>query len=266
MARYRWRLIAIAALALVVVGCPKLEFTDASLVPGSLADGAFTLEATLEVRYEPETCETGDDGVPVDEDCMPEPETTAGHGLIGVWLPEGWQVAEVRLRLDRTGEPRALAPFDYIEPGFPDTFPHAPGKWWPFATDCEEAHSGSQIHTLEIDVSGPTGAEELTVGLITRGVWSSHLTNPEATIKLDLAPQIDARVSLAAGTVEVRRPAQTAVPVDPAAAKGLDKCVPVEDPPQQVEPGPRGCSCRAAGRDRPAEGGLLGLLVPALTR
>jgi len=266
MRRFFGRLAAIALLVPVLVGCPVLEFTDASIVPGSVADGAFTLEAALEVRYEPGTCEPGEDGQPVDEDCVSEPETTAGHGLIGVWLPDGWEVAEVRLRLDGKDEPVALAPFEYTAPAFPDTFPYAPGRWWPFVTGCEEAHAGSQTHTVEIDVAGPTGAGELSVGLIAQGVESSDLTDPEVEISVNRTPQIDALVSLATGQVEVRRPTQTDVPVDPAATEGLEMCVPVEDPAQQVERGPRGCSCGVAGRPTAAGHGLSGLLVSALLR
>jgi hypothetical protein len=233
-----------SAAALLATGCPMVEVTEVGLVPGSAGPGKLTLAATVEAEYEREMCEP-EPGEPVDEECEPGPEAYYGHGLIGVWLPGGWQVDKARL-VAPGDEPAELEPMSYLAPAFPDTFPHVPGKWWPFLTDCKKIDDGVDSYGFEFDIVGPADAQELAVGVTASGVDDDEVRNPNQKLGGQWL-QVQAVVDLAAGTLEQRKPSQREVAFDPAESKKLAECEHVFEEPMQVDRGPRGCSCGVAG-------------------
>jgi len=116
------RTVLLMAL-LFVAGCPLLSINEITIKPGSLGDGGFTLVAQVDVKIEPEKCEPQSDGEIPEEWCEPGAEVIHGQGLVGVWLPEGWQTEKARLIGPQSSEPEVLEVLPEAAPAFPDTFP-----------------------------------------------------------------------------------------------------------------------------------------------
>ncbi len=244
--------VMLAGIMLLVTGCPELSVTELTLVPGSISEGKFTLRARAEAKYERRLCETKENGEPDYEDCELGPETWGGNGLIGVWLPEGWKVDGARLIAASEDEPEALVPMEYLAKAFPPTFPYAPGKWWPFITECKEIRDGVTVYKIEFDVSGDASAE--TIGV---GVALTHFDADEEDIYSIEGLQMTAEINLTSGTIESREYKAQKVLSNPVQDEKVKWCVSVPEP---VGRGPRGCSCNETGRENPRPGRLLSIL------
>ena len=248
--------VMLAGIMLLVTGCPELSVTELTLVPGSIGEGKFTLLARAEASYERRVCETKENGKLVDRDCESSPETFAGNGLIAVWLPEGWKVDKAGLIAASQDEPEALVPMEYLAEAFPSTFPYAPGKWWPFITECKEIREGVTVYNIEFDVSGDASAEAIGVGVASTLYDPDDYEEEEGIFLNGL--QMTAEINLASGTIESREyKVQTVLP-NPVQDEKVKWCVSVPEP---VERGPRGCSCNEAGSENPRPGRLLSVLL-----
>ncbi len=247
--------VMLAGIMLLVTGCPELSVTELTLVPGSNSKGKFTLLARAEAKYEREVCELKENGKPVDRDCEPGPETWGGNGLTGVWLPEGWKVDGARLIAASEDEPEALVPMEYLAKAFPPTFPYAPGKWWPFITECKEIRDGVTVYNIEFDVSGDASAETIGVGVALTNYDPDDYKEEEGISFYEL--QMTAEINLTSGIVESREHKAQEVFPDPVQDEKVKWCVSVPEP---VGRGPRGCSCNETGRENPRSGRLLSVL------
>ena len=246
--------VMLAGIMLLVTGCPELSVTELTLVPGSNVEGKFTLRARAEARYEREVCEPEENGKLEGEDCVLGPELYSGNGLIGVWLPEGWEVDGARLIAASEDKPEALLPMEYLAEAFPPTFPYAPGKWWPFITECKEIRDGVTVYDIEFDVSGDASVETIGVGVAL--TYYKAKADEEGTIVE--GPEMTAKINLTSGTIESREYKVQEVLPDPVQNEKVKWCVSV---PQPVGRGPRGCSCNETGKENPRPGRLLSVLL-----
>jgi hypothetical protein len=245
--------VMLAGIMLLATGCPELSVTELTLVPGSISEGKFTLLARAEASYEREVCELKENGKLVDRDCEPGLESWGGNGLIGVWLPEGWKVDGARLIEASEDEPEALLPMEYLAKAFPPTFPYAPGKWWPFITECKEIRDGVTVYNIEFDVSGDASAETIGVGV---ALTFYDADEEEKGMSFD-GLQMTAEINLTSGTIESREHKAQEVFPDPVQNEKVKWCVSVPEP---VGRGPRGCSCNETGSENPRPGRLLSVL------
>ncbi|MCP4601078.1 MAG: hypothetical protein GY847_11235 [Proteobacteria bacterium] len=251
--KLRTRLIAVfVSTMLLATGCPELSVTELSLAPESIGAGKLTLLARAEVHYEREMCELKENGRPVDKDCEPDSEVFSSNGLIGLWLPEGWQVDEARVTPALGVESEVLASMEYLTEAFPQTFPYAAGKWWPFISTCKEIRDGLTVFNLEFDISGDATAEEIGVGIAL-----TETGYGEEQVSIDGLEMV-AQINLISGTIESQIHGSTSVPNESPQKEKVKWCTYMPEP---VERGPRGCSCNAVGKGDSLQSRLLpGLL------
>ena len=247
--------VMLAGIMLLVTGCPELSVTELTLVPGSNVEGKFTLLARAEASYERRACELKENGKLVDRDCESDPEVYTGNGMIGVWLPEGWKVDGARLIAASEGEPEALVPMEYLSEAFPHAFPYAPGKWWPFITECKEIRDGVTVYNIEFDVSGDVSAETIGV-VVALTLYDPDDYDDDDIISLD-GLQMTAQINPTSGTIESREYKGQEVLPNPVQNEKVRWCVSV---PAPVGRGPRGCSCNEAGGENPRPVRLLSVL------
>jgi len=97
-------------------GCPGLEVEDISLVPGSVDGQSFTLQGrVIVIEEDPAVDDNGDLG--------------GGRGILGVWLPPGWEATGARVQKPDSSEFIDLTAVDDGDGHFAPTFPGwmAPG-------------------------------------------------------------------------------------------------------------------------------------------
>ena len=135
-------ILLLMGVSVLISGCPKISVKEVAVKPDSFEDGAFTFQIQVEVTYEREICEPDDEGNQPGSDCEIGPETLTSLGVIGVWLPEGWSTQKARLQGGNLEQSIILDAAPELAPGFVDTFPHAPGRWWPYVTPCVTVSEG----------------------------------------------------------------------------------------------------------------------------
>jgi len=232
----------IGALAVVATGCPEIVITDIGLVPESVGEGRFTLAARTEATYERDECQPGPDGgrepgEPAPDDCEPMPETMPGHGLLGVWLPEGWRVDAARL-VDAQGKLlERLTAHPAAEPVFPEVFQTYAGKWWSLVTGCQDLREGTVEFLFEFDVTGPAD-QQLVRTAVSAALYDETWFEEDHEFAIDESPQFGV-VDLAAATLSRHQPTKRGKRLE------FDRCA--EPGFGQVDPGPRGCSCAGVG-------------------
>jgi hypothetical protein len=246
--------VAAFACALVAGGCPSYVLKNFSLVPDSVKPGAFGLGFQVEVtnpRDDPDE----------------EPEKIEGHGLIGIWLPEGWKATTVRMKAPDADDFADLSQHPELVPGFPKTFPYVPGNWFPFATECLAIGEGVHAFEFQVDASGPEDQTRVTVGLVA-GLFEDDvnvgMVNTELTI--DLTEQT-ATEQVIPGRHSEEVESSLEPCLEPIPDGDGQEEIKLDCPacPLRVDRGKRGCSCAAVGRSA-GPLGLLGLLAEVLLR
>jgi hypothetical protein len=262
--------IAAAFLAALLSGCPYIEVTEVELVPDSVGDGSFSLTAKVLV-------ETGED------------KQIVTHGLIGVWMPEGWEANSVRITGPEDGAPISLIHVPGLEPAYPGTFPYVPGAWKAFATEGCISVPPNATYEAQVDATGPAGTERVSMGLGFEGNLGTYESGrlpdggPEMTVDTTveaIVTQID--IDLSAATAkqlaysihydsqpndEISNPL-TGCPDTDEVDGGADDDEYDDDccacPVPEVAPGPRGCSCSLPGRSSSKPISIVSLLAHIL--
>jgi len=226
--------VIVASAAALLAGCPSLTIDQVDLDAETVTSESFTLVATVEVVEE---------DPPVDDDG----NLGGGRGLLGVWLPPGWEATGARLMGLEDADFAALSPIEDAAGHFPPPFPYVDGAWFAFASDCENVPEGTFQYEIELDVQGDGTQSEVVFGI------SAALFNDEGS---NGPVPAEVRVDLDAATAEVRES-----PAAPASA-GLAECesIPYEEPADDG-----GCNCSSPGALRaPVRPSLLGLVAAAL--
>ncbi len=227
----------VALLAVFLVGCPVIRIAKVEIKPDSISETQLTLTVSIKVD------ETDD---PVNEEGQQE----GGRGLVGVWLPQGWNTIDARVKITGQDSLQSLEPIPGVASYFPVSFPYVPGAWWPFATACQYIPEGSLEYVVEVDIAIPEGTKNGIVGIIPT-VYQENLNARNPT---------EVHLDLEAGTAVIEKPE---LPIaEPAENKSEEE--PVECPVKQVRPGPRGCSCNAVGSGSSGPAGLLPLVLEAI--
>lgn len=227
--------LLVAALALVVSGCPTLEIISVSVKPGSTEKNSLTLESRVLVKSEKQKPAQAGLGEGADAGVAPDPAAgrIEGHGVLGIWMPEGWKATGARVREPDSDVFVEMKPLEGREAEFPPPFPYVPGRWWVYATESQGIEEGEWPYALEVDIHMPEGTRYGSLGLsITVLDKVMHPPQPrEVFVDLD---------AMTAGFREDMG----------------------EHQEMRVSPGARGCSCDAAGM-RP--GLSLTGMIPILT-
>jgi hypothetical protein len=272
---------ALLAVSMALAGCPRLRVAEVRLA-GPAKGGKLTLVANVETEYQPKTCPAQDaDGQKGGSDCTPEPSSYSGRGVVAVWLPAGWKAVAARVRAPGKAQAEAMPLEAEVAPEFPGTFPHQPGEWWPFVTSDQEIPAGNTVYPVEVDLEGPAGAKDLTMGValgavsdcaVGRKVGEGDIEDPPTEVTIDLRTGkvavrdrvMSAEVQLPGCEKARSEPAPdagTGQKAEPEPARGSEPlacdCNCPKIPP--VDRGARGCSCDAAGSATPAIG-----LVPMI--
>jgi hypothetical protein len=212
-----WLALGASTLAVAfLTGCPSLRVAQVDLVPESLTAQTFTLSAQVQVTEEdPAVDDEGNLG--------------GGRGVLGVWLPPGWQVTGARLIGPEDTSHIELTAIEDAAGHFPPPFPFVPGSWFAFVSACNNIDEGIFDYAAEIDVEGDGSSTAVTLGISTALFNDEGSNGPVPT---------EVAVDLEAGTAEVRQP-----PAAPAPA-GLVQCesIPYEDTSAES-----GCACSHPG-------------------
>jgi len=230
-----WIAMGISTLVVAfLAGCPSLTVGQIGLAPESVTSQSFTL--TARVRVVEEDPAVDDDG-----------NLGGGRGVLGVWLPPGWEATAARSMGPDDTELVAMTPLADAGGHFPPPFPHVDGQWFAFVSECANIAAGTFDYGIEIDIAGDGSQTSVTFGVST-ALFADEGSNGAAPTEVT--------VDLDAATVQVREP-----PAGPASA-GLAACasIPYEDPAEED-----GCSCSSPGalraQTRPS---LLVLITRAL--
>jgi len=230
-------LLLVAALAIVVSGCPTLEIVSVGVNPGSIKKNSFTLESRVLVKSEKSGPAQAGEEEGADAGVTSEPAAgrIEGHGVLGVWMPEGWKATGARVREPDSNVFVEMKPLEGREAEFPPPFPYVPGRWWVYASESQGIKEGEWPYALEVDIHMPEGTSYGSLGLsITILDRVMHPPHPrEVFVDLD---------AMTAGFRE-----------DVARQQSM-----------RVSPGARGCSCDAAGMKRSSGLSFVGL-IPVLS-
>ncbi len=220
-------LIAAMIVAAVLCGCPSFAIDNIGLVDGTVTTKSFTISATVKVVEEdPAVDDNGD--------------LSGGRGVLGVWLPPGWEAQGARVMEPQAAEPVNLAPIEDGDGHFPPTFPRVPGTWYAFVSDCENIEKGAFAYEVEIDVEGDGAETSLVMGISTTQFNKDGSGGP---VPREIA------VDLVGVTAEMN-----ALPPQPEPTVLVEcESIPYEDP-QAGD----GCGCSTTGT--PTRGLWLGLL------
>jgi hypothetical protein len=216
-----WPALAVSTLAVAfLTGCPSLTVTELDLAPGSINADQFTIQARVEVKEEDPAVD--DDG-----------NLSGGRGIVGVWLPPGWQATAARISGPQDTAFAEMAPVEDADGHFPPTFPHVPGSWFAFVSECDNIEAGVFLYDVEIDIQGDGSATAVTLGV------ASALFNDEGSN--GPVPR-ELHVDLAAESATLSE-----LPAAPASA-GLAQCesIAYEEPADDS-----GCSCVHPGASPP---------------
>jgi hypothetical protein len=231
-----WLALGASVLAVAfLTGCPSLRVAQVELDQETLTAQSFTLRAQVEVTEEdPAVDDEGNLG--------------GGRGVLGVWLPPGWQATGARLQGPGDTSHAELTPIDDAAGHFPPPFPYVPGDWFAFVSACNHIEEGSFDYSTEIDIEGDGSATAVVLGVSTALFNDEGSSGPVPT---------EVAVDLEAGTAEVRQP-----PAAPAPA-GLVQC---ESIPYEETSAGSGCSCSHPGVSTRHDSrfSLLGILSIAL--
>jgi hypothetical protein len=233
--------VALAAITILATGCPEITLTEVGIKADSATEDGFTLTGSVKVVEE----DPGYSEHTIDE----KGKQQGGHGMLALWLPQGWSPKQVRTKGPKDTVLIPLVEIKQSIENLPRTFPHTAGAWWLFATDCMYPPIGTSEYQLEADIQTPPGTTEGNVGVIVTGYSEEEYGGaPPKEIKVDLgqatATIVDSTTEQANATDEkaqVSQKCRTISPVSP------------------VTPGPRGCSCRTLGTKLEANTSLVKL-------
>jgi hypothetical protein len=217
-----------------LAGCPSISIDQLELDAETVTSESFTLLATVEVAEEDPAVD--DDG-----------NLGGGRGVLGVWLPPGWQVTGARLMGPQDPAMVEMAPLTEPDGHFPPPFPYVEGSWFAFVSDCANIEAGTFFYDAEIDIEGDGSQTAVTFG-VTTALFSDEGSNAPTPTEVS--------VDLESATIDVREPLPAPAPA------GLAECgsIPYEDPADEG-----GCGCAAPGVDRSgAHTSLIGVFAGAL--
>lgn len=226
------------SLGLLTSGCPVVRLADVGIPSDSIGATDFVLQMQIDVTED------------VKEDSM----DSAGNpvrlrGIVGFWLPEGWKVDTVKIKGPESEDHVALHPVTKVVP-FPRTFPHKPGAWWAFVTNCTHVPVGTWRYDVKVDLEVPEGTTSGNIGMIIsqfEGAGNYSDTSP-----------MEIFIDKAAGKARVVEADQgTLTPVNVSTGAELGVCNKA-----RINRGPRGCSCDATGSATPP--GFLAALLCSL--
>lgn len=211
------------ALGLLTSGCPVVRLNEVGIDAASTGPTEFVLEMKVNVTEDVKEDSVNDAGDPV-----------RLRGIVGFWLPEGWEVRQTTIREAGAEDFVALHPVTKVVP-FPRTFPHKQGAWWAFVTNCIHVPVGTLAYDVRVAVTVPEGTTGGNLGMIISQFEKTGNYSDTSPIEIvvDL-PESSARV------VEVDR--GTLTPVNVSLGTDLGRCNKAK-----VGRGPRGCSCELTG-------------------
>lgn len=224
-------LIATMFVAAALCGCPSFTIDSIGLVDGTVTTKSFTISAAVKVVEEdPAVDDNGD--------------LSGGRGVLGVWLPPGWEAQGARVMEPQAEGPVNLVPIEDGDGHFPPTFPRVPGTWYAFVSNCENIEKGDFAYEVEIDVEGDGTETSLVMGISTTQFNEDGSGGPTPReIAVDLVEE---------------SAVMTALPTQPQPAVLVEcESIPYEDP-QAGD----GCGCSTTGT--PTRGlwpGLLNLFL-----
>jgi hypothetical protein len=153
--------------AVALSACPTLKITSVKVKQGSVTATELTLVAEVEVE---ETEEPGADSTA---------NANAGRGLIGLYLPAGWSVEQVRMYDPRETTARGLIAVPQAAVLLAERFPETPGPWWAFTTNTQTIPKGKWNYRLEFDLRRPKRAKSAALGVAV-SEFSENLDELEA--------------------------------------------------------------------------------------
>jgi hypothetical protein len=228
-------IVVFLSVGLVASGCPVVRLADVVIQEDSIDATSFTLQMQIDVVEDVKEDSVDADGDPI-----------RIRGIVGFWLPEGWRIDKVEIKGPSSESFAALHPVTKVVP-FPRTFPHRPGSWWAFVTNCTHIPVGTWRYEVAVAIEVPEGMTSGNIGMIIsqfEGAGNYSDTSP-MEIFID-------RVAAEARVVKADQ--GTLTPVNVSTGSELGSCNRAK-----VDRGPRGCSCDLAA-DAPRADGLLSLL------
>ncbi len=220
-------MIAAMLVAAALSGCPSFTIDNIGLVDGTVTTKSFTVSGTVNVV---------EDDPAVDDNGG----LSGGRGVLGVWLPPGWEAQGARAIEPQAEGPVNLVPIEDGDGLLPPTFPRVPGTWYAFVSNCENIKEGAFAYEVEIDVEGDGTETSLVMGISTTQFNKDGSRGP--------TPR-EIAVDLVEGSAVM-----TALPTQPKPAVLVEcESIPYEDP-QAGD----GCGCSTTGT--PARGLWQGLL------